>query len=146
MKKIIFILVLLLTVATAVNATDAVYLKNGKKYYGEVTDIAEKTITIKTTKGKFTYKWEVLKLKTIKKYNPSLYETIRAERMRILEKKKKTLGLVKYEKNGKIKWVLPKKKKELEMRDKGMELFEDEWLSTNKIAEIKYERKMRSEG
>ena len=145
MKKMIFILVLLLTVAT-VNATDVIYLKNGKKYYGEITDIGEKTITIKTSLGKLTYPWNVLKIKTIKQYNPSMYEVLRQEKIKEFEAKKKKLGLVKYEKNGKIKWVLPKTKKELEMKDKGYDFFEDEWLPTNKIAEIKYDRKMKAAG
>jgi hypothetical protein len=145
MKKMIFILVLLLTVAT-VNATDVIYLKNGKKYYGEITDIGEKTITIKTSLGKLTYPWNVLKIKTIKQYNPSMYEVLRQEKIKEFEAKKKKLGLVKYEKNGKIKWVLPKTKKELEMKDKGYDFFEDEWLPTNKIAEIKYEREMKAAG
>jgi len=145
MKKIIFILVLLLTVAT-VNATDVIYLKNGKKYYGSITDIGEKTITIKTSLGKLTYPWNVLKIKTIKQYNPSMYEVLRQEKIKEFEAKKKKLGLVKYEKNGKIKWVLPKKKKELEMKDKGYDFFEDEWLPTNKIVKIKYEREMKAAG
>ncbi len=145
MKKIIFILVLLLTVAT-VNATDVIYLKNGKKYYGSITDIGEKTITIKTSLGKLTYPWNVLKIKTIKQYNPSMYEVLRQEKIKEFEAKKKKLGLVKYEKNGKVKWVLPKVKKELEMKDKGYDFFEDEWLPTNKIAEIKYDRKMKAAG
>ena len=145
MKKIIFILVLLLTVA-AVNATDVIYLKNGKRYYGEIIDIGEKTISIKTSVGKLTYPWGVLKIKTIKKYNPSMYEVLRQEKIKEFEAKKKKLGLVKYEKKGKVRWVFPKVKDELEKRDKGLDLFEDEWLPTNKIAKIKYERKMRAEG
>jgi len=145
MKKIIFILVLLLTVA-AVNATDVIYLKNGKKYYGSITDISEKTITIKTSLGKLTYPWTILKIKTIKQYNPSMYEVLRQEKIKEFEVKKEKLGLVKYEKNGKIKWVIPKVKKELEMKDKGYDFFENEWVSTNKIAEIKYNRKMKAAG
>ena len=146
MKKIIFMLVLLLTVTSTVIAADAIYLKNGKTYYGKITDIGEKTITIKTKLGKLTYPWKVLKIKTIKKYNPSMYEVLRQEKIKEFEEKKKKLGLVKYEKNGKIKWVLPKVKEELEMKDKGMELFEDEWMPTNKIALIKFEREMKSAG
>ena len=145
MKRIIFMLVLLLTVAT-VNASDVIYLKNGKKYYGKVTDIGEKTITIKTQLGKLTYPWKTLKIKTIKKYNPSMYEILRQEKMKAFEEKKNKLGLVKYQKNGKTKWVVPKKKEELEKRDKGLDLFEEEWLPTNKIAEIKYERAMKAAG
>lgn len=146
MKKIIFMLVLLLTVTSTVIAADAIYLKNGKRYYGKVTDIGEKTITIKTKLGKLTYPWNVLKIKTIKQYNPSMYEILRQEKIKEFEIKKKKLGLVKYEKNGKIKWVIPEKKEELEMIDKGMEMFEDEWTPTNKVAEIKYDREMKSAG
>jgi len=146
MKKIVFILVLLLTVAITVDATDVIYLKNGKKYYGEITDIGEKTITIKTSLGKLTYPWDVLKVKTIKKYNPAMYEVLRKQKIKEFEEKKKKLGLVKYEKNGKIKWVTAKQKEELEMEDKGMEFFEDEWLSTNKVALIIFEREMESAG
>ena len=145
MKKIIFILVLLLTVAT-VNASDVIYLKNGKKYYGEITDIGEKTITIKTHLGKLTYPWKTLKIKTIKKYNPSMYEVLRQAKMKEFEEKKNKLGLVKYQKGSKTRWVVPKVKEELEKRDKGLDLFEDEWLPTNKIAEIKYEREMKAAG
>ncbi len=146
MKKIIFMLVLLLTVTSTVIAADAIYLKNGKKYYGKITDISEKTITIKTKLGKLTYPWGVLKIKTIKQYNPSMYEELRKQKMKEFEEKKNKLGLVKYEKNGRIKWVLPEKKEELEMIDKGMEMFEDEWTPTNKVAEIKYDREMKSAG
>ncbi|RLD11276.1 MAG: hypothetical protein DRI44_03915 [Chlamydiae bacterium] len=146
MKKFIFILIALLAFTSIVYATDAIYLKNGKKYYGKITDINEKTITIKTSLGKLTYPWTVLKIKTIKQYNPSMYEVLRAEKIKAFENKKKKLGLVKYEKNGKIKWVLPEKKEELEMRDKGMKFFEDKWMPTNKIAEIKYSRAMKAAG
>jgi len=148
MKKNIFILAILLTFASAyaIAATDVIYLTNGKKYYGEVVDMTEKTITIKTSVGKLTYPWERLKLKSLKKYNPSLYQQIRKKKLAELEIKKKKLGLVKYEKNGRIRWVLPKVKKELEMKDKGYEFFEDEWLPTNKIAEILFDRKMKAEG
>jgi len=148
MKKMIFTLALLLTFisAYAFAATDVIYLKNGKRYYGEVVDMSEKSITIKTSIGKLTYPWERLKLKSLKKYNPSLYEKIRAKKLKELEIKKKKLGLVKYEKNGRIRWVLPKVKEELEYKDKGYAKFEGEWLPTNKIEEIKYDRKMEAEG
>ena len=144
MKKLLLIFLLLVT-ATAM-AVDVIYLKNGKRYYGEITDIGEKTITIKTKLGKLTYPWDVLKIKTIKQYNPTMFEEIRKQKMKEFEEKKKKLGLVKYVKKGKVKWVLPKQKEEYEMRDKGMELYEDEWMPTNEIAEIKLKIKMEAAG
>ena len=148
MKKSIFILAMLLIFSTAVAiaATDVIYLKNGKRYYGEVVDMSEKSITIKTSFGKLSYPWERLSLKSLKKYNPTMYEEIRKKKLAELEVKKKKLGLVKYEKNGRIRWVLPKVKKELEMKDKGYDKFEGEWMLTNKIEEIKLDRKMKAEG
>ena len=146
MKKLYIAIVLLLVAMPLAAANDIIYLKNGKSYIGQITDINEKTISIKTSLGVRTYPWKVLQVKTIKRYNPSLYEVIREEKRKEFEKKKAKLGLVKYEKAGKVKWVLPKQKEELEMRDKGMEMFEEEWTPTNKVAEIKFRRKMEAKG
>jgi len=127
-------------------AQSVLYLESGKRYIGEITDVNEENITIKTKDATLTYPWKRVGLRSVKKYYPSLYEKIKKEKLAELEEKKKKLGLVPYEKNGKIKWVTPKKRTYLQNKDKGMELFEGEWKMTNEIAEIVLARKMKEQG
>ncbi len=145
--KTIFIFLIAVFVTIPIFAAQSVlYLESGKRYIGEVTDVNEKNITIKTKDATLTYPWKRVKLRSIKKFYPALYEKIKKEKLAEMEIKKKKLGLVAYVKNEKIKWVTPKKKIFLENKDKGMELFEGEWKLTNEIAEIEYSRKMKAQG
>jgi len=142
MKILCMYLGLLLAAVSALAAQDVIYLKTGSMYVGEVTDMNEKTISIKTATGVRTYPWKRLQVKSIKRYNPAMYAQILEKKRAEFEEKKQKLGLVKYKK----KWVTPKKKKELEMRDKGFEMFEGEWTPTGKVAEVKFARKMEGKG
>ncbi len=146
--KRIYIFLLVVVVAFPVFAAQSVlYLESGKRYIGEITDVNEDNISIRTKDAKLTYPWKRVHLRSVKKFYPSLYEKLKKEKLAELEIKKKKLGLVAYEtKKGKIKWVTPKKKVVLENKDKGMALFEGEWKMTNEIADIEYARKMKGQG
>ncbi len=144
-KKYIFLIAGVVTFSVFA-AQSVLYLENGKRYIGEITDVNEENITIKTKDATLTYSWKRVKLRSIKKFYPALYEKIKKEKVVAMEIKKKKLGLVAYVKNDKIKWVTPKKKIFLENKDKGMEIFEGEWKMTNEIAEIEFSRKMKAKG
>ena len=147
MKKVYLLLIATVVTFSAFAAQSILYLETGKRYIGEVTDVNEKSITIKTKIGELSFPWKRVHLKSVKKFYPKLYEKIKKEKLAELEVKKKKLGLVAYEtKNGSIKWVKPKKKIYLENKDKGMELFEGEWKMTNEIAEIEFAKKMAAKG
>ena len=146
--KRLFIYLIVAVISFPVLAEQTVlYLENGKRYIGEVADVNENNITIKTKDGTLTYPWKRVHLRSVKKFYPSLYEKLKKEKLAALEIKKKKLGLVAYEtKKGKIMWVTPKKKIVLENKDKGMEIFEGEWKMTNEIAGILFSRKMKAQG
>jgi hypothetical protein len=141
--KTILVCAIAILVATSVFAErGAVKLKSGKQYVGEIVDISEKTLSIRTSTGKRTYPWKVLDKDTIKKYNPALYDQMLEEARRKKEELIRKKGYVQY----KGKWMLPKQKKELEMLEKGLAFFDDEWRPTNEIAQIKFKREMEKKG
>ena len=146
MKTICIFLITVVVTFSAFAVQSVLYLENGKRYIGEVSDVNEKNITIKTKDATLTYSWKRIKLRSIKKFYPTLYEKIKKEKIAEMEIKKKKLGLVAYVKGEKIKWVTPKKKIILENKDKGMGIFEGKWKMTNEIAEIQYSRKMKAQG
>jgi len=110
MKRIYIFLIAAVVVFPVFSAQSVLYLESGKRYIGEITDVNEENITIKTKDATLTYPWKRVHLRSVKKFYPSLYEKLKKEKLAELEIKKKKLGLVAYEKNGKIKWVTPKRK------------------------------------
>lgn len=143
MKTILTLSFLLLVAGSLLAAQDVIILKATKKrLIGTVTNITERGLSIRTAHGTFTYPWEALHEQSLKIYNPPMYEKIMAERRKAFEEMKRKQGLVEY----KGRWMTPKQKEAMEMRDKGMEFFEGKWLPTNEVAAIKFRRKMEAEG
>lgn len=124
------------------SAEDMLYLKSGSRYIGEITDVTTNDITIKTDSGVRTYPWKVVHLRSIKQFNPALFEELRQEALAEREKQIEEKGYVKY----KGKWMLPEQKEKLEKKEQGLEYFEGEWKPTNEVAKIRYVRKMKAEG
>lgn len=142
MKALLACVIVVMVAASVFAEQGIIKLKTGKQYVGEIVDVTEKTISIKTSSGKRTYPWKVLDKTTIKKYNPGLYDQMLEEARKKKEELIRKKGYVQY----KGKWMLPKKKKELEMLEKGLAFFENEWRPTNEIAQIKLQREMESKG
>lgn len=142
MKTFMMIMMVLAAASLAQAARDVIILKSKKKLVGVVTNITERSVSIRTAQGLFTYPWEALHEQSLKIYNPPMYEKILEQRRKAFEELKRKQGLVEY----KGKWMTPKQKEAAEMRDKGMEFFEDKWMPTNEIAAIKFRRQMEAEG
>ena len=142
MKTFLVCLIAILVAANAFAERGAIKLKSGKQYSGEIVDIGEDTITIKTATGKRKYPWKVLDKRTIKKYNPGLYDQMLEEARLKKEELIRKKGYVKF----KGKWMLPKKKKALEMLEKGLAFFENEWRPTNEVAQAILKRDMEKKG
>jgi hypothetical protein len=142
MKALLACAIVVMIAASAFAERGVVKLKSGKQYVGEIVDINEKTISIKTATGRRTYPWKVLDKTTIRKYNPGLYDQMLEEARKEKEELIREKGYVQY----KGKWMLPEKKKELEMLEKGLAFFENEWRPTNEIARLKLEREMKDKG
>jgi hypothetical protein len=136
------LIVLLLAGVCLCSAEDIVRLKRGSTYRGTVTNLTEDTLSIVTSVGRLTFRWDVLDVKTIQQFNPEMFEELRAAELHRKEQIVKDRGFVKY----KGTWYPPEKAKELEMKDNGFELYEDEWKPTNEVAEIKFREQMESRG
>jgi hypothetical protein len=123
-------------------AQELIVLKSGTRYYGIITNVTDQSLSIITQRGMLKFPWTALNDTTIKLYNPVMYEKILDERRAKFEELKRKEGLVPY----KGKWMKPAQKEIMEKRDQGLELFEEQWLPTNKIAQIKYRREMEAQG
>ena len=128
--------------ACAAVAADMVVLKSGRKLVGDVTETNANEITITTDKGVFTYPWDVVHPRTVRQFNPPLFEELKQKALERREALIREKGYVKY----KGKWMTPEQKEVAEKRDRGLELFEDEWMPTGEVAKIKYARKMKAGG
>ena len=142
MRTLLVCVLAILVAVPAFAERGAIKLKSGKYYSGTIVDINEKTISIKTATGKRKYPWKVLDKTTIKKYNPGLYDQMLEEARLKKEEDIRKKGYVQY----KGKWMLPKKKKQLEMLEKGLAFFENEWRPTNEVARTKLTQEMKKKG
>ncbi len=140
--KTFMVAMIVLLAALPLAAQDILLLKSRTRLVGSVTNITERGLSIRTSRGFFTYPWEAVHEQSLKLYNPAMYESIMAQKRKAFEERKRKEGLVEY----KGKWMTPKQKEAAEMTDKGMEFFEDEWKPTNEVAAIKYRRQMEAEG
>ena len=128
---------------SATAAQDVLVLKATKSTVtGVISNITDKTVTIATSIGVLTYHWEALDEKTIKRYNPDMYQQILDGRRKALEDLKRKQGLEDY----KGRWLTPKQKKEAEMKDKGYALYEGKWMPTNEIETVTFKKQMEASG
>ena len=150
MKKAFFfsLLAIAATAALCVYA-DSITLNNKKTYTGDILEMNEEGIKMKDkAKGMTLFvKWDNMSLASIKEHNPDLYEEKVKERKAKIEQQKLEAGLVKYTTpEGKEVFVTPERKTELENRAKGLDLYQGQWLPTNKVAELKYDAEMKKQG
>jgi len=144
MKMQALLAALLLGIVALAHAAsqELIVLKSGTRYYGIVTNITDQSLSIVTQRGTLRFPWTALGDETVKLYNPVMYEKILGEHRARFEELKRKEGLVSY----KGKWMKPAQKAVMEKRDQGLELFEEKWLPTNEIAQIKYRREMEAQG
>jgi len=95
------------------------------KHTGFISNTTEKTLTIVTSIGVLTYPWEALDDKTIRKYNPALYDEIMAERRKAFEEDKKKKGLVEYQ----GKWITPLDATNAMIRDNVLVKYQGKWIT-----------------
>jgi len=141
--KLLCIIMLAMIGSTLVFAAQGtIKLKTGKSYTGEIISMNEEKIVIKTAIAELGFPWDRLDKDSIKKYNPGLYQQMLEEERLEKEKLIKEKDYVKY----KGKWMLPEKKKEFEMLEKGLALYDGKWLPTNEVAQLTLDAEMKAKG